>query len=255
MSGLMPREHGAYAQLGFPLATGLILSRGDAGAIGFAVAAMAFFLIHEPVAVLAGVRGVRLKDALGAVARRRILTLGAAAALGLVAALGLAPPRAWMAAVLPGGLALLLLPLLGTRRLKSLPGETLVAAVFSTSVLPLALCGPVAWRTAGVAAGVWFAAVLPAILAVHAIKVAFKGRPEGRWTLGAAPGLAGTVIVGAIAAALLLPAWALKLLAVLPPAAAVLFMGFSLPHPRHLKRVGWTMVAADTLALVLLLIL
>lgn len=255
MSGLMPREHGAYAQLGFPLATGLVLARGDLGAVAFAVAAIAFFLLHEPVAVLTGVRGVRLRESLGAVARRRILTLGAAAALGLVAAIGLAPPRAWLAALLPGGLAVLLLPLLGTRRLKSLPGETLVAAVFSTSVLPLALCGPASWRTAGVAAVVWFAAVLPAILAVHAIKVAFKGREEGRWTLVAAPGLAASVMVAAIAAAILLPAWALDFLAVLPPALAVLGMGLSLPHPKHLKRVGWTMVAADTLTLALLLVL
>ena len=177
MSGLMPREHGAYAQLGFPLATGLILARGDLGAVGFAVVAISLFLMHEPVAVLAGVRGARLKDTLSTVAWQRILILGAAAGLGLVAAIALAPSRAWMAALLPGGLALLLLPALGTRRLKSLPGETLVAAVFSSSLLPLALCGPVSWRGAGVAALVWFAAVLPAILAVHAIKVAFKGRP------------------------------------------------------------------------------
>lgn len=255
MSGLMPREHGAYAQLGFPLATGLIYARGDLGAIGFAVAAIGLFLAHEPVAVLAGVRGQRLQDTLGDLARGRILLLGAAAALGLLAAIGLGSPRAWRAAAIPGGLALLLLPLLGTRRLKSMPGETLVAAVFSTSVLPLALCGPASWRSAAVAAGVWFAAVLPAILAVHAIKVAHKGRPEGRWTLAAAPGLAAGVGIIATASAVLLPAWATELLAVLPPALAVLVLGLFPPHPRHLKRVGWTMVTADALTLALLLIL
>jgi hypothetical protein len=255
MSGLMPQEHGAYAQLGFPLATGLIYARADPGALGFAVAAIGLFLAHEPVAVLAGVRGPRLRDALGDVARRRILLLGGAAALGLLVAIGLAPPRAWRGAAIPAGLGLLLLPLLGTRRLKSMPGETLVAAVFSTSVLPLALCGPASWRSAAIAAGVWFAAVQPAILAVHAIKVAHKGRPQGRWTLVAAPGLAAGVGLFATASALLLPARALEALAVLPPALAVLVLGLFPPHPRHLKRVGWTMVTADALTLALLLIL
>lgn len=255
MSGLMPREHGAYAQLGFPLVTGLIYARADLGAVGFAVAAIGLFLAHEPLAVLAGVRGPRLRDALGELARRRLFWLGVAAALGLVVAIGLAPPRAWLASAIPGGLALLLLPLLGTRRLKSLPGEALVAAVFSTSVLPVALCGPAPWRSAGVAAVVWFSAVLPAILAVHAIKVAHKGRPKGRWTLTAAPGFAAGIGLATIAAALLLPAWARELLAVLPPAIAVLALGLFPPHPRYLKRVGWTMVTADSLTLGLLLIL
>lgn len=255
MSGLMPREHGAYAQLGFPLATGLAYARGDLGAVAFAVAAIALFLAHEPVAVLAGVRGQRLREGLGGPARRRILALAVAAALGLVAAIGLAPPRAWMAAVLPGGLGLLLVPLLGTRRLKSMAGEALVAAVFSTSVLPLALCGPASWRSAGVAAGIWFAAVLPAIVAVHAVKVAHKGRETGRWTLVAAPALAAAVGGGAILGALLLPPWGLKLLAVLPPALAVVGVGLLRPHPRHLKRIGWTMVSADALTLALLLAL
>ncbi|MDX1673929.1 MAG: YwiC-like family protein, partial [Longimicrobiales bacterium] len=176
MSGLMPREHGAYAQLGFPLATGLIYARGDLAGAGFAIAAAALFLAHEPVAVLAGVRGKRLQEQLRQPARRRVVALAAAAGLGLAMAVGLAPQRAWMAALVPGGLAILLLPLLGTRKLKSLPGETLVAAVFSTSLMPVALCGPVSWRSAVVAAAVWFAAVIPAILSVHAIKVAFKGR-------------------------------------------------------------------------------
>lgn len=255
MSGLMPREHGAYAQLGFPLVTGLVYAGGDAGAVGFAVSAIALFLAHEPLAVLAGVRGKRLQEQLRDPARRRLLALGGAAVLGLVAAIGLAPPRAWLAAILPGGLGLLLLPLLGTRRLKSLPAEGLVAAVFSSSLVPLALCGPATWRTAGVAAAVWFAAVVPAIFSVHAIKVAHKGRAEGRWTLAAAPVAAVVAMAGAGLGAALAPTWGLDFLAVLPPALAVTVLAWIRPHPRHLKRVGWTMVAADTLTLTLLLVL
>lgn len=255
MSGLLPREHGAYAQFGYPLLTGLVYSGGRPGGVGFALAAMALFLAHEPVAVLTGVRGKRLQEQLDGAARRRVLSLVALAALGLAVAIGLAPARAWLAALFPGGLALVLLPALGTRKLKSLPAETVVAAVFATSLLPLALTGPATWRTAGVAAAVWFAAVLPAIFGVHAIKVAFKGKPEGRWTLTAAPLSAALAVVAAVVAALVLPPWAHDFLAVIPPAVAVLALAGIRPHPKHLKRVGWTMVVADTAALGMLLVL
>jgi hypothetical protein len=252
----MPREHGAYAQLGFPLVTGLIYSGGAPGAVAFAVAAIAFFLAHEPLAIIAGTRGKRLQEQHRGAARRRILFLGAAAAAGLVAAIGLAPARAWMGAVLPAGIALLLLPLLGTRQIKSVPAEILVAVVFSGSVLPLALSGPAGWGEAALAAAI------PAILAVHAIKANQTGRPEGRWTLAAAPVAAALAALAGVAVGLFGDAWIVgdgstlrDALAVLPPAIATLVVGIVLPHARHLRRVGWTMVAADALALALLLIL
>lgn len=254
MSGLLPREHGAYAQLGFPLVTGLLYSGGEPGAVAFAVAAVALFLAHEPLAVLTGVRGVRLQTELRRPARRRILFLSGAAAAGLVAAIGLAPPLAWMAAVLPGGLGLFLLPLLGTRRMKSIPAEAIAAAVFSTSLLPLALCGDTALFDAALAAAVWYAAFLPAIFAVHAVKAALKKRPEERWILRAAPAMAGLVLATVIAGALLIPDGS-DLFAAVPPVLVALLVAARPPHPRHLKRLGWTMVAADTLTLLLLLAL
>jgi hypothetical protein len=252
---LLPREHGAYAQLGFPLLTGLIYARGDLGAVAFAIAAIAMFLMHEPMAVITGVRGKRLQEQLHHNARSRVVVLGFAAALALVAAIGLAPARAWLGAILPAGMSLLLLPVLGTRKLKSLPAELLVAAVFSTSLIPLALAGPATWTAAGVAAAVWFAAVVPAILSVHAIKVAFKGKQEGRWMLRATPLTAGFAVAGAVIMSLLFAPWARDALAVVPPALAVMGLSAVRPHPKHLKRVGWTMVAADTATLVLLLVL
>lgn len=255
MSGLWPREHGAYAQLGFPLLTGLIYADGHGGAVGFAVAALALFFAHEPLAVRAGVRGTRLARRLAGPARQRLLVLGGVAAAGAAVAVGLAPARAWWATLVPAVPALALLPRLATRELKSLPGEILAAGAFSTSLLPLALCGETTWRTAGVAAAVWFAAMVPAILSVHAIKVAFRGKEEGRWTVTVAPVSAALVATAATVAALLLPGWARDLLAVTPPAAAVVALGVIRPHPRHLKRVGWTMVAANTAALALLLLL
>lgn len=252
--GLMPREHGAYAQLGFPLLTGLIYAGGDPGAVAFAVAAIAFFLAHESLAVLSGVRGPRVQTEYGRAARRRILFLSGAATAGLVAAIGLAPPRAWMAAVLPAGLATLLLPLLGTRRMKSIPAEVTAAAVFSTSVMPLALCGDSDLLRPAVASAVWLAAFVPAIFAVHATKAALRRRPEERWILRTAPLLATTSLLAVVLGATLATGGH-DLLAALPPGLVALAVALRPPHPRHLKRVGWLLVTTDRLALALLVLL
>lgn len=255
MTGLWPREHGAYAQLGFPLLTGLIMSRGAPGALAFSAVAIAFFLAHEPLAVIMGMRGIRLRDELVHPARRRLWVLFAAAGLGLVAAVVLAPTAAWLGALVPAIPGLVLVPLFFTKRVKTLAGEVVAAAAFSGTLLPVALSGGVTWEMAWVGAAVWFAATVPAIVSVHAVKAAHKGRPRARWLLPAAPLLALVAAALAILAAALLPAPADRALAVLPPAMAVIGVALARPHPRHLKRIGWTMVLADTLTLVLLLTL
>lgn len=254
MTGLWPREHGVYAQLAFPLATGLTYSRGHPGALAFIVAAASLFFAHEPLAVLMGTRGVRLRDLLVQAARRRLWMLAGVAGVALVAAAALAPARAWQAAVIPALLSLALVPLFFTNRIKTLGGELVVAAVCSTAVLPLALSGSDVWAGAWTATAVWFGAFAPSILSVHAVKVSHKGRARARWLVPVAPLTAlvvGGVAVGAVVASPQVPRAAL---AILPPVLAVLGIAALRPHPRHLKRIGWTMVAAYAATLVLLLV-
>lgn len=255
MAGLLPREHGAWAQLAFPLLTGLILGRGAPGAFAFAGVAVAAFLAHEPAAVLRGARGVRLKNELAGRARTRLLWLGGALATGVLAAALVAPARAWQAATVPGVLGLLLVPLFLAGRLKSLGGEVLLTAALASLVLPLGRSGPAGMPEVALAGAVWFGAFVPPIVTVHALKARVKQRGRGRWLLVAAPLVALLVIAGALTAWALLPPWGRASLAVLPPAVATLGVAVSAPHPRHLKQVGWTVAAADVVALVLLLVL
>jgi hypothetical protein len=252
---LWPREHGAYAQLGFPLVTGLVYSGGHPGAVAFAVTAVALFLAHEPLAVLMGMRGVRLRDALVGPSRRRLWLVTGIAGGALVAAVWVAPGRAWQGAVVPAVLGLGLVPLFFTHRIKTMAGEALVAAALSATVLPLALSGTVSWAVAWVAAAVWLGAALPAIASVHAVKASHKGRPRARWLVPVAPGLALLVAMLGVIVALVWPSPGVRAVAALPPALAVLGVAMIRPHPRHLKRIGWTMVAANAGALLLLLVL
>ncbi|MBZ0235890.1 MAG: YwiC-like family protein, partial [Deltaproteobacteria bacterium] len=53
----LPREHGAYAQLGVPLVVALAAGRPGLAAAAFALAAIALFFVHEPVLSLAAELG------------------------------------------------------------------------------------------------------------------------------------------------------------------------------------------------------
>jgi hypothetical protein len=255
LASLLPKEHGAYAQLGFPLATGLWYGAGQPGALAFAAAAVTLFLAHEPLSVLVGLRGVRLRDALVLPARRRLWLLVGLGALSLVLAALVAPGRAWVGALVPLAPGLALVPLFLARRVKTLAGEVVAVLAFSGSLVPVALSGPATWAEAGLGAAVWAAVFVPAVVAVHAVKASHKGKPRSRWLVPATPALAALAVVAAalVADGALEPGR--RALAVLPSALVVAGVGLVLPHPRHLKRIGWVLVGANVLTLVLLLAL
>jgi hypothetical protein len=251
----MPREHGAYAQLGFPLVTGLVYAGAQPGAWAFTAAAVALFLAHEPMSVIAGLRGVRLRDALVGPARRRLWLLAGLTTVSLVAASVLAPWDAWRAALVPALPGVVLIPLFLAARVKTLGGELVAALAFSASLMPVALSGGADWPAAWVAAAVWYGASSPAIVSVHAVKALHKGRPRGPWLRAATLAAAVLVAAAAVVVSVALPYPSVRALAVLPPAVAVAGVAAVSPHPRHLKRIGWTMVVANTGALVLLIVL
>lgn len=252
---LLPKEHGAYAQLGFPLTTGLALGGPSLPAIVLGTAAVVLFLANEPVAVLLGIRGKRLKEQQADVARRRAgLLLGSGGVLG-VTGLALGWPAIWPGVLLPALAGLLLVPVVLVGKQKSLPGEILVLTAFSTLVLPLAAASGADPLRAGLATGVWWTSFALATLEVHAIKVRIKKRSRYGWTRWVSPLAAAAVLAAALWATLgqggpqVAPAAA----ALLPPALAILVISLLRVHPRHLKKVGWTLVGANALTLVLLL--
>jgi hypothetical protein len=255
VKALLPREHGAYAQLGFPLMTGLWYAGGHPGAIAFAAVAVSAFLAHEPLSLIMGMRGIRLRDALVGPARRRLWVLAGLAVVALGAAAVLAPARSWAAALVPATFGLVLIPLFFLDRVKTIGGEVVAVAAFSSVLVPVALAGTAGAAEAWTAAAVWFWAGVPAVVSVHAVKAAHKGRPRARWLVPGAPALAVVAGLTGVAAALALPYPALRAVAVLPPAAAVVGVGILRPHPRHLKRIGWTVVSANVIAAVLLIVL
>ena len=246
----MPREHGAYAQLAFPLLSGLILGAPPWPGYALAAAAVLLFLAYEPLVVLLGVRGARLQQEESAAARRQLPVLAAAGLILAGAALLGLPAPARLLVLVPLAAAGLLLPLVPTRRVKTLAGETLVAAALSSMHLPIAAAGGAQGVRLWGPPLVWFAGFFLATLAVHAIKARQKQRD--RWLPVTAVGAAAAGLALAVALFLAVPSLRLLAVALALPIAAVLAVNLKRVHPRQLKRVGWTLVAADSATLVLL---
>lgn len=247
---LIPREHGAYAELGFPLLSGLVLASPGASSFLFVASAILFFLANEPVVVLAGARGKRLQEEMGSAARRQLALLATLGAVAGLAAMWLAPVLARWLALVPAAFGLCLVPAVLARNLKTLPGEALAAAAFSSMHLPVAAAGSASGALLWGPPVMWFATTMVATFCVHAIKARVTGaRP---WVLPLAAWSAPVAVACALAAAWFFPDLRAVALAACIPLAGVLAVNRLALSPRKLKQVGWTVVAANALAVAVL---
>lgn len=252
---LLPREHGAYVELGFPVLSALTIVAPTASAAALAAAATSFFLAHESLAVLSGLRGRRVRDASHLQARVGFMTLASLGLLMGVAGFVLAVPAARVATVVPIGGAAFLLPWVLRQAQKSLPAELLVVGVFATLVLPIGIASGMAWSLAWIVSAVWMASFVPGTITVHALKLHHKGRRSAAGMRVAACGTAFAAVAGAAAAAQweVIPVPAA--VAVVPPTAAAAWLSLRPVHPRNLKRVGWAFVGANLVTWLCLLLL
>lgn len=241
---MIPKEHGAIAQLALPMFTALALGVSPAGA-ALACSASAAFVMHEPLSILLGIRGTRALREDGARARSWLLGLGAAS-LGL-GALGawLAPGATRAALVLPALLAAALGLVLRARKERTLGGELLASTALASLALPVAIAGGMALGRAFTVLGVWS-------VAFAASTVVVKGTIERRGRLGLAAAPLATLLLGILGASLgLVPTAAA--LALLPVGAAALTVALLQPPPAHLRRVGWALATASTATAIVLL--
>jgi hypothetical protein len=236
-----------------PLATGLALGRPGAAALLLVAGVVLAFLAHEPLLVVLGQRGLRVRDALGKLAARRLAQLGSAAVVAGVAGLALAPPAARLAAIGPAALALPVAPLVLRRLEKTTAGELLVAAALSAAAAPVALAGgaPAAWAWG--AAVTWFASFAAATLPVRAtlLWARTKGARELRPLAAAGAAAIGAAAIAAGAAGAL--PWPAAL-GVLPTAAAAAVVALLRVRPQRFTAVGWSLVAASAATLLVLVV-
>jgi hypothetical protein len=236
---LFPREHGAYAQLGLPLAAALAGARPSVASVCLALASSAAFVAHEPFLVLLGHRGTRARRQDGPRARR---WLAAAVAIGAavgLAALALSPAaRPWVAvpfalALGAGGFALM-------RRERTLAGELVASAALTSAALPTAVASGASWRAGLALSAVFYATTLLSTVEVRAI-----ARQKERSIARAGAWITGVALI--VVLALAYPAFAL---ASLPTVLAVVVIAASRPKPARLRRIGWALASASLLTAV-----
>ncbi len=253
-ASLLPREHGVYAELAFPIATALLLGGIGVASAAFAATIVLGVLIHEPFAVLAGRRGKRLQSQHAARAKTRVTVLTALIGATGVTALLSTSATARRAALVPLGLVIVLLPSVMAGREKTLWGELLVIGALSAGLMPVAVAGSLAWAAAAAASSVWFVSFALGTVTVHAVKSYHKSGAGNSWSLAAAPLLGLTAIGGGLIAAsnaLVVPA---VVYALLPSALAATAISVLRVHPRNLRAVGWSLVAAYVVTLVVLVV-
>lgn len=243
---VVPREHGAYGQLGFPLATALAAGGLTWPAVAFAVAAIAIFVAHEPLLVLLGDRGARARRML---ARGAWQTMGVslllAAGTGVPAVFALAPDARWWLA-LPLALAALSLTLALAGIEKTAFGESTAVAALASASVPVALGGHVSLPYALAIFAVFTVGLVVTTLSVRVVAHRLRRRASSSeravavacssLTIAVSIGLASARVVGACVP-----------LALAPLALPSLAIGLFPPNPRRLRTLGWCLVAGSLL--------
>jgi hypothetical protein len=247
---LLPREHGAYGQIVFPLITAFGVAGLSAGGSLLAIAIVAGFLAHEPAAILLGMRGPRARREQQAAAARWAGTCLVVAIAAAAAGLAMTSPPARWAFTLPLVPSVWLVLLMAMGREKSWQGEVAAATAFSAAAVPICLAAGAPIRI-GLAVAVPFALLFVAgTLAVRVVilKVRGGGDPRGvtstRRAVFTVVGI-GTVTLIELAAANLISsavAWT-----AVPGLLIVSGIAAYPPSPMQLRSLGWTLVALSTL--------
>jgi hypothetical protein len=252
---MIPREHGAYAELLFPIVTVFLGGSPTMASWLLAVGAIAAFLANEPLLVLVGQRGTRLQRSEGDRAKRALLIFSMFALLAGVSGIVMAPRPAQLAVVLPvllGG-TLILLAIQGLER--SVFGETLAAAALSATAVPIGLSAGLDLTASLAIALIWAVVALlgTSVVRLTVSRTKAKTEDEERTVaLKRALLIAACVFVIAIGVAApfgsRLGLWVLA--AAVPVALVVLVMAALRPTARRLRLMGWSLVAANLVSLI-----
>jgi hypothetical protein len=149
---LLPREHGAYFQLGIPLITAYLRCAANLAMLELTAAAALAFLANEPLLVVLGHRGRRRYEQAGDRARLRLAVLVPAAIALAVLGLSRAP---WAAVAVAGAVAapaVAVFALAWRRAEHTCAGELIAAVALTGAAAPVLVAGGMA---PGAALAIW----------------------------------------------------------------------------------------------------
>jgi uncharacterized membrane protein YoaK (UPF0700 family) len=244
---LVPKEHGAYFQLGVPLVTAFAMGRPNGSACLFALSAVAAFLGHESLLVLIGTRGTRAAREEGRRAARWLLVLGTLAVASGAAAWATAPLSMSLIPLLTLGMAAVVGGLIARRIERTTIGEILVGAALSSASVP------VAWAT-GVDPLHVFTAWLTWIIVAGAQTSAVRSIIQSKKRQIFAKARVAPIAMMLTAAVAMASQWSWAALATGPSVVLAIAWIAVPPDPRHLRRIGWALAAATLAASAILVV-
>jgi hypothetical protein len=252
---MVPREHGAYAELLFPIVTVFLGGSPTTSTWLLAIGAIASFLANEPLLVLFGQRGTRTKREESERAKRALLVF-ALVALGTgIAGLLLAAPVVQYAVGVPLllGVALVMLAIQGLER--SMVGEALAASTLSSIAVPLGLSAGLDLTLTLAVALIWLVTSLLGTAVVRLTVARTKAKSDEELArVRFERALLVLVCLAVIAVGVAAPygtrvgLWILA--AAVPVAVVVLVMAVLQPTARRLRLMGWSLVAANLCSLI-----
>ena len=251
---MFPKEHGAYGQLIFPLVAALAIGHPSLAAVAFALSAVAVFLAHEPLLVLLGQRGLRAERDLSAQAWRWFGGAASAAVLlGAYAAWAM-PHLARLTLAGPLVLGLAVAVVVALHHEHTTEGEIVTSIAFASLAVPTAVASGVPLRAASTCALVFAVCFVSATVCVRAV-ILWAKKQGG---VGMRAGSAGIVVAlvawliysGLRGDLVLAGVWA-----TLPVCGVAVALAAAPPSPKHLKKVGWTLVGATLLTTALVIAL
>lgn len=240
---LHPKEHGAYAILGIPMVTALIMGGLNPIGMCIAIAAWAGFVAHEPLLVVWGHRGLRAQGNTPAARSRLVILLSVTLLAGSLAFVFGGPSLRWsiVACVVLASTSFAV-ALAGLHR--TLWGQLWGVAGLSLPCVPILLTSGLSTANATAVWGVWLVGFGATTLAVRSVIAAQKR--QSRWLHTSALAILSLLVtLGCIASQY----W---LLASLPMLALSWYLLWAPPPAKHLKRVGWTLVAGTALSATLI---
>ncbi len=233
-AAMEPKEHGAYAILGIPIVTSLIIAGASVSGVCIAIAAIAGFLAHEPLLIVWGLRGLRAKRSTPA-ARNRLLLLLLVTLAGGTTALFLGSPAVRWALLVCALLAATSFAVAIAGKHRTLWGQLWGIVGLSGTCLPILLAGGLAVSTSLELWTAWMIGFAATTLAVRSVIAAQKRKSRSlHW--------AGIGVLSIVVAALTVSSYSLAIVA-LPMLATSWYLLFAPPSAKHLRRVGWSLVA------------
>lgn len=250
---LVPREHGAWAQMALPLVAALLVTGGSPAAALLVLATVSGFIAHEPALVLLGGRGARVREESGARARKWLAALLGVAAVAGLGGLLLAPWPARGALVVAAIAAAVTMGLAARREEQSMLGEFTVVTAFVAAGAAVALAAGGTPELALTLTLTWWLAFGASIFAVHVVleRAVSKGTREvgvRHAVFVVALGLGGSVAALRLGLGWIVPA-ALAPMALV--SLAVCLVRFS---AKDLHKLGWALAGASTTTLVVLVL-